>query len=109
MYICCRSKERIKIYFRIGRSTKRFVIFSFIYFVLTYVLYMCMFPACCFHKVHTFYICVCFQLFAFIREHICHKALLMGYSMRLELTLVSSLNAGKQEFRSASTGLKEAL
>ena len=45
---CCRSKEKIKIYFKIGRSTKRFVFFEFSYFVLTYVLYMCMFPACCF-------------------------------------------------------------
>ena len=32
------------------RSTKRFVFFEFIYFVLTYVLYMCMFPACCFRQ-----------------------------------------------------------
>ena len=28
---------------------KRFI-FLFIYFVLTYVLYMCMFPACCFRQ-----------------------------------------------------------
>ena len=49
---CCRSKERIRIYFKIGRSTKRFVFFEFIYFVLTYMLYIyiCMFPACCFHQ-----------------------------------------------------------
>ena len=45
IYVWCRSKERIKIYIR-RRSTKRFVFFKFIYFVLTYVLYMCMFPAC---------------------------------------------------------------
>ena len=44
------SKERIKIYFEIGRSTKRFVFFEFIYFVFTYMLYICMFPACCFHQ-----------------------------------------------------------
>ena len=44
------SKERIKIYFKIGRSTKRFVFFEFIYFVLTYILYICMFPACCFRQ-----------------------------------------------------------
>ena len=49
----------------------RFVFFKFIYFVL---------------------ICVCFQLVAFVREHIWHKALLMGYSMRLELIFVCSLN-----------------
>ena len=36
--------------FKIGRSTKRFVFFEFIYFVLTYELYICMFPACCFHQ-----------------------------------------------------------
>ena len=29
---------------------------------------------------------------AFVRGHIWHKALLMGYSIRLELTLVRSLN-----------------
>ena len=38
------------------------------------------------------YIRVCFQLVAFIRVHIWHKALLMGYSMKLELTRVCSLN-----------------
>ena len=32
---CCKSKERIRIDFKIGRSTKRFVFFEFIfYFVL---------------------------------------------------------------------------
>ena len=35
---------------------------------------------------------ICFQLVAFVREHIWHKASLMGYSMRLELTCVCSLN-----------------
>ena len=33
IYVCCRSKERIKIYLKIGRSTKRFVFCEFIYFV----------------------------------------------------------------------------
>ena len=33
--------------------------------------------------------CVCFQLVAFVREHVWHKPLSMGYSKRLELTLVS--------------------
>ena len=42
--------------------------------------------------LHTYYICVCFQLVAFVREHIWLMALLMGYSMRLKLTLVRSLN-----------------
>ena len=53
---------------------KRFVFFEFIYFVLTCVLY------------------ICFQLVALIIEHVWHKAFLMGYSIRLELTLVSSIN-----------------
>ena len=30
-------------------------------------------------------VCVCFQFVAFVREHMWHKAFLMGYSMRLEL------------------------
>ena len=34
------------------------------------------------------YIRVCFHLVAFVKEHIWHKALLMSYSMRLELTRV---------------------
>ena len=39
------------------------------------------------------YIYECFQLVAFIREHMWHKeALLMGYLIRLEISLVSSLN-----------------
>ena len=37
-------------YILIGKSTKRFVFFEFIYLVLTYVLYICMFPACCFRQ-----------------------------------------------------------
>ena len=37
--------------------------------------------------LHACYIRVCFQLVVFIREHIWHKALLMGYSMRVEITL----------------------
>ena len=60
-------------FFRIGKSTKRLVFFNL------FILFL-----------HTCYICVCFQLFAFVREHIRHKALLMGYSVRLELTLVCS-------------------
>ena len=35
---------------------------------------------------------VCFQLVAFVREHIWHKALLMGYPVRFELIRVCSLN-----------------
>ena len=74
--VCGRSKEKRKIYIKIGRSTKRFV-----YFLNLFILFS-----------HTCYICICFQLVAFVREHILHKTLIMGYSMRLELTLVHSLN-----------------
>ena len=45
--------DNIFIYiFKIERSTKRFVFFEFVYFVLTYirVIYECMFPACCFRQ-----------------------------------------------------------
>ena len=85
---CCRSKERIWIYFK-GRSTKRFLFFEFIYFVPTYVfiyiyIYIYIYMCVC--------VCVCFQLVAFVREHMWYKALLMGCSMRVELTLVSSIN-----------------
>ena len=72
---CCRSKERIRIYFKIGQSMKRFVFWN---------LFILFLQKC--------YIYVCFQLVAFVREHMWHKAILMGYSMRLELTLVSSIN-----------------
>ena len=56
--VCCSSKERIRIYFKIRRSTKRFVFFEFIYFGFIIVIYIyicvcvcvcvCVFPACCF-------------------------------------------------------------
>ena len=35
---------------------------------------------------------MCLQLIAFVREHMWHKVFLIGYSMRLELTIVSSIN-----------------
>ena len=41
------------------------------------------------------YMYVCFQLVACIREHMWHKAFLMGYSMTLELTLVSNMENTK--------------
>ena len=50
-------------------STKRFVLFRIYLFILF---------------LHT-----CFQLVAFVTEHIWQKALLMGYSMRLETTNTS--------------------
>ena len=57
-----------------SRPTKRFVFFlGFIYLFRSYI------------RVY-------FQFVAFVKEHIWYKALLMGYSMRLELTLVCSLN-----------------
>ena len=75
--VCCWSKERIKIYFLIYVGPRRDL-----YFFNIFILFLL-----------TCYICLCFQLVAFVREHIWHKALLMGYSMRFELTLVRSLNA----------------
>ena len=39
------------------------------------------------------YISVWFKLLAFVREHIWHKALKMGYSIRLELTCAWSLKS----------------
>ena len=56
-----------------------FLIYAFcsdirvIYMYYIPVIYICMFPA-------------------FVREHVWHKAFKMGYSMRLELTPVSSMN-----------------
>ena len=35
-----------------------------------------------------FYICVCFQLVAFVREHMWHKAIWMEHPVRLKLTRV---------------------
>ena len=58
-------------YSKISRSVERFAFFEFIYFVLTYALY----------------IWVCFQLVAFVREPVWHKAFWMGYSMRLDTLL----------------------
>ena len=58
--------------YQIGRFTKRFVFFEFIYLFCSYI-------------------CVCFQLVGFVIEHIWHKALLMRYSMRFELTRFCSL------------------
>ena len=58
MYGGCRGKEQIRIYLKIRRSTRRFVFFEFIYLVLAYVLYICMFPACCFRQ--RTYVAQCF-------------------------------------------------
>ena len=65
----------IYIYIKIRRSTKRFV------FLNLFILFL-----------HTCYIYEYFQLVAFVREHMWNKAFLKGYSMRLELTLVSRIN-----------------
>ena len=72
IYIYCRSKKRIKIYFKIGRSTKRFVFFEFILFL------------------HTCYICVCFQLVDFVRTYVAQG--LVNGVLNETWTLVCSLN-----------------
>ena len=64
--------EGVYIYMKISRSMKRFVFFRISLFCS--------------------YISVCFQFVAFLREHIWYRALLMIYSIRLELTCVCSLN-----------------
>ena len=48
--ISCRSKERIEIYLKQVGPRRDLHFLKFIHFVLTYVLYMCMFPACCFRQ-----------------------------------------------------------
>ena len=56
-------------------------------FVCVYIyiyIYVCVCVCVC--------VLVCFQLDAFVREHVGHNTYLMGYSMRLELTCVCSLN-----------------
>ena len=58
-----------------NRKVKEEICIFWIYLFCSYVWYICMFPACC-----------------FVREHVWHKVFLMGYSMRLELNLVSSIN-----------------
>ena len=65
------------------------MIYIYIYIYIRYVR-----EEICIFWIYLFcsYICACFQLVAFVREPICPKALLMGYSMRLELTRVCSLN-----------------
>ena len=68
------------IYIKTGRSTKRFVFLEFIYLFCSYI--------------H-----VCFQLVAFVRKHIRYKALLIGYSLGLELTRVCSLDDFQLAFR----------
>ena len=65
--------KREEKYFKIGRSTKRFV---FIYlFIYLFILFL-----------HSY-----IRVVASVREHIWLKALLMGHSVRLELTCVSTL------------------
>ena len=85
IYGCCRSKERIRIYFRISKSTKRFVFFEFIHFLKLFCSY-----------IRVIYMYVSSMLLS--SENMWHKAFLMGYSMRLELTLVSGVNKFILEF-----------
>ena len=81
----------IYIYFKIRWSIERFVFFEFIYFVLTYVLctcitymlYICMIPACCFRQrtcvaqgllngvLNETWTCSCFQYKLFLSGWIC--------------------------------------
>ena len=61
---------RTHIFFSMSRSTKRCVFF---------------------YDLFCLYIRVCFQVAAFVRKHICHKVLLLGYPTRLELARVCSL------------------
>ena len=56
-------------FFKIRRSTKRFIFLN----LSLLFLHMC-------------YIYVCFQLIDFVRECMWHKTMLMGYTMKLELT-----------------------
>ena len=60
------KREKIFYFKWIGPQKDLHFFLRFIYFVLTY----------------------CFQLVAFLREHLWHKAMWMGYSMRLKLTCV---------------------
>ena len=74
----CRSKERIRISFKIGRFPKRFFystsFCSCIRDIYIYI-YIYIYPAFC------------------LRQRTClAQGFLMGYSMRLELTLVSSID-----------------
>ena len=56
----------IYIYIQMNRSMKRFVFLRIIHLFCSYI-------------------CVCFQLVAFIREHMWHKAMCMGYLMKPKL------------------------
>ena len=42
---------------------------------------------------------ICFQVVDFVREHTWHKVLLMGDSVRFDLTLVSRVNSSLIEYR----------
>ena len=68
----CRSKERKRKCFKMNRFTKRSLSFFRIYLYCSYTR-------------------VCFQLVAFVREHMWHKAMRIVHLMRLELTLVCLL------------------
>ena len=61
------SKRKNRGYiFKIKKVPRRdFLSFEFIYFVLTYVLYIYIYI-----YIYIYYIYICFQLVAFVREHI---------------------------------------
>ena len=54
------------------------------------------------------YIRVCFQVVAFVREHIWHKTLLMEYSIRLELIRVRTQGLAPCMFSDKSNKWKHA-
>ncbi len=85
LYICI----QIYMYLFPGRSLSLSHIYIYIYI---YKILKSVGPRRDLYLFCSYIYVMCFQLFTFIREYMWHKALLIGYSMRLELTLVSSLN-----------------
>ena len=85
----------IYIYIYICMFVSICVIFFSSYYVWKHVRY----PALINRQIYIYiYIYICFQFDAFVREHVRHRALLMGYSMWLELTRVCCLNCFYKQF-----------
>ena len=89
MYICLYNHTHTRVNARTHTHTHTYI---YIYFRMSSSIQTDLFFFLEFICLFDSYIGVCFQLVAFVLEHILHKALLMGYSMRLELTRVCSLN-----------------
>ena len=69
---CCRSKERIRIYFKRGLYfLNLFILFLPVLYIYIYV---CVCVCVCVCVYIYIYIYICFQLVAFVREHLLHKA-----------------------------------